>query len=514
MIRRSLILFVGLCVAPCLLLAQPVHLSPPLGAVLDNGCSTPPPYDNIVRNFEWSSVPAATAYNLYVIGPTASVPTINVVQPGTQHHSVTTSAYVAPPNAIGWRWKVRAMVGGVWGPYSAERTFNVEMVNTDCTQPEPVLSIDDASLLEGNTGGVDAVFTVTMTPARPETVSVFALTAPLGAVAGVDFSTTGPLLLTFSPGETTKTFPVPVLGDLLAEGSETFQVTLYNPANGTLGDAVGVGTIVDNDAARAFVSSSGSNAGACSIQTTPCATIAAAIAQVATDGEIIVLTPGEYEMAPLVISKGVKVTSPSGTVAFIRQPITVNAPGARVILRGLTIKGAGTGDGITLTAAGALLIEETTVDGWATGLKVAAGSASFVAVANSAFISNTSGLQLGAGGTNRVSIEGTRFEGNGLGVSAASGAVLVRESSFVGQVTAGILVNGGSAHIHRSEFSQNSTGVSALSGGAVRIARSRVFGNITGLSAAAGSTFESLGTNVIRGNGTNTTGTITTLTEQ
>jgi hypothetical protein len=41
-----------------------------------------------------------------------------------------------------------------------------------------------------------------------------------------------------------------------------------------------------------------------------------------------------------------------------------------------------------------------------------------------------------------------------------------------------------------------------------------VFGNSTGLADAAGSTFQSGGTNVIRGNGTNTTGTITPAPEQ
>lgn len=266
-------------------------------------------------------------------------------------------------------------------------------------------------------------------------------------------------------------------------------------------------------ASRVFVSSSGHDVNACADQTAPCRNLAEGLDQVAADGEVIVLTPGEYETAPLVITKGVRLTSPSGTVAFVRQPIVLNAPGGRIVLRGLTLKGAGGGDGITLTAADSLSIEETTIDRWGNGLSIAPGSASFVSVTNSIFIANSVGLTLPSGGTNRVSIEGARFEGNGTGLSALSGAFAVRESSFVGHATTGITIGPGSIDIQRSEFSLNTTGVSALSGGMVRIGRSRVFGNTTGLSAEGGSTFVSSGRNAIRGNTANTSGTITTTPE-
>jgi len=264
---------------------------------------------------------------------------------------------------------------------------------------------------------------------------------------------------------------------------------------------------------RVFVSSSGNDANLCSDQLAPCRTLSEAIAQVMTDGEVIVLKPGEYETAPLVITKGVKVTSPSGTVAFVRQPITINAPGGRVALRGLTLKGNGTGDGITLAAASSLSVEETTFDRWATGLRLGTGSLSFVGVTNSVFTANMSGVQLGGGGTNGVSIEGTRFERNGTGLSISGGSFFVRESSFVGNTVAGATIDGGSAEIGRSEFMLNDIGVNALSGGTVRLGRSVVFGNTTGLFAAGGSTVESSGTNVIRGNGTDTSGTITVTPE-
>ena len=265
---------------------------------------------------------------------------------------------------------------------------------------------------------------------------------------------------------------------------------------------------------RVFISSSGNDANVCSNQLAPCRNISEGIAQVQADGEIIILKPGEYETAPLVIPKGLKITSPSGTVAFVRQPITINAPGGRVVLRGLTLKGNGAGDGITLVAASSLSVEETTFDRWANGLNVGAASGSFVSLSNVAFIANTSGLLVAAGGTNRIAVEGTRFERNGTGLLIHSGALFLRESSLVGNTAAGLSIDGGTADVQRSEVAFNNVGVNTLTGGTVRIARSRVFGNTTGLSAAGGSTLASSGTNVVRRNTTNTTGTITAIPEQ
>ena len=41
--------------------------------------------------------------------------------------------------------------------------------------------------------------------------------------------------MTFAPGETSKSFAVPVAGDLVFEGDETFAVTLASPVNADLG---------------------------------------------------------------------------------------------------------------------------------------------------------------------------------------------------------------------------------------------------------------------------------------
>jgi hypothetical protein len=53
--------------------------------------------------------------------------------------------------------------------------------------------------------------------------------------------------MVFAAGETTKTISVPVLEDLIYEGTETFNVNLSNPSNATISDGQGIGTILDND---------------------------------------------------------------------------------------------------------------------------------------------------------------------------------------------------------------------------------------------------------------------------
>ena|GEM_PF-952476 len=379
----------------------------------------------------------------------------------------------------------------------------------------PTLSINDTALTEGNSGTSAATFTVSLSALSGKAVGVSYATADGTALAGRDYvAKSGSLNI--PAGSPSQTLTVLVNGDLGVEIDETFLVNLSSPTNATILDGQGVGTINDNDVpgARTFASSSGNDANDCTLLTTPCRSIGQAIFQVAASGEVIVISPGEYEAAALTITKSVKVTSPSGTVAFVRQPITINAPGHRVALRGLTLKGTGAGNSITLTAADSLSIEECAIDRWAAGLDIGAGSGSQVSLLNSVFMANTSGVVVAAGGTNAIAVEGSRFERNGTGILAHSGSLSVRESSFIGHSAAGLMVDGGSVDIQRSEFTLNNIGVNALAGGTVRIGRSRVFGNTTGLSAAGGSTFESSGTNVVRRNTTNTTGTITAVPEQ
>ena len=110
----------------------------------------------------------------------------------------------------------------------------------------PSVSINSVTLAEGNSGSKNATFTVTLSAASSQTVSVPFSTANGTATAGSDYTaTTG--TVTFAPGTVSQSINVPVLGDTVAEPDETFSVNLGTPTNAVLGNATGTGTILNDD---------------------------------------------------------------------------------------------------------------------------------------------------------------------------------------------------------------------------------------------------------------------------
>ncbi len=108
------------------------------------------------------------------------------------------------------------------------------------------LTIADLSVMEGDSGTTDAVFTVTLSPASSQSVTVNYATSADTAVANNDYDTTSGQL-TFAPGETSQTITVTVNGDTDDEPDETFTVNLSNASNADIIDGTAVGTIVDDD---------------------------------------------------------------------------------------------------------------------------------------------------------------------------------------------------------------------------------------------------------------------------
>ncbi len=95
-------------------------------------------------------------------------------------------------------------------------------------------------------GGV-ATIQVTLNRPAPNFVSVKYATSDGSAVAGSDYTTVGSLLV-FAPGETSKSFTVPILNDALHEATETILLTLSDPTNAILGGKRSVTlSILDDD---------------------------------------------------------------------------------------------------------------------------------------------------------------------------------------------------------------------------------------------------------------------------
>jgi hypothetical protein len=112
--------------------------------------------------------------------------------------------------------------------------------------PPPVLTVANITVLEGDSGFTEAVFTLELSTESERTAQVTYATTPGSASAGADFTpVTG--TVTFAPGVTRQTVRVNVLGDLLNEEDETFFLTLGTATALTLGATQIMATITDND---------------------------------------------------------------------------------------------------------------------------------------------------------------------------------------------------------------------------------------------------------------------------
>jgi hypothetical protein len=108
------------------------------------------------------------------------------------------------------------------------------------------VSIGDATRTEGNSGTVNAAFTLTLSHAVNVDVTVHYDTANITAAAGSDYTAASGNVI-IPAGQTTATFTVAVKGDRLPEPTETFAVNLSAVGNVIIADGQGIGTIVDNE---------------------------------------------------------------------------------------------------------------------------------------------------------------------------------------------------------------------------------------------------------------------------
>ena len=110
----------------------------------------------------------------------------------------------------------------------------------------PNLSIGSVSLNEGNSGTTAFNFTVSLSAATTQSVTVNYATADSTANAPTDYQTASGTL-TFAPGEISKTVTVLVNGDTTIEPNETFTVNLSGATNAIITGGTGTGTIINDD---------------------------------------------------------------------------------------------------------------------------------------------------------------------------------------------------------------------------------------------------------------------------
>jgi hypothetical protein len=266
----------------------------------------------------------------------------------------------------------------------------------------------------------------------------------------------------------------------------------------------------------------------CSDVTTPCRTFTGAVGQVDPGGEVIVLNSGSY--GGTSITKSVKINVPNGVVAFAASPFTIDAAASDVVvLRGLTLKAftPGVGIGILFNTAASLHVERCVLDGWNVGVDFAAAGKLYL---NDTVVRNASGAGVivsASVGTAAASIERVRLEGNGApnnecGLAVRDGGrASLRDSEASGNVfgLCAQVLSGGMASLNVQDAlvaNNAQDGIACLNGAGAtaRASSAIVTENGTGLRQASGCLFESLGNNLVRGNLTNTVGTITIIAGQ
>ncbi|MEA2176201.1 MAG: hypothetical protein QOD00_3793 [Blastocatellia bacterium] len=112
--------------------------------------------------------------------------------------------------------------------------------------PLPALSINDATVTEGDAGTVNLVFNVAMSTASNRNVIVDYYSSGKSAKGGADYIPVSGKL-NFAPGETTKSISVIVKTDTINELDESFNLLLANPLNATIARSQGTGTIINDD---------------------------------------------------------------------------------------------------------------------------------------------------------------------------------------------------------------------------------------------------------------------------
>jgi hypothetical protein len=108
------------------------------------------------------------------------------------------------------------------------------------------LSINDVTVIEGDSLTKDAVFDVSAFGVTDRVITLNYTTLDNTAIAGIDYLARGGNL-TFPSGASLARITVPVIGDKRNEADETFQVLLSGVQNARIVDNLGIGTIRDND---------------------------------------------------------------------------------------------------------------------------------------------------------------------------------------------------------------------------------------------------------------------------
>lgn len=268
---------------------------------------------------------------------------------------------------------------------------------------------------------------------------------------------------------------------------------------------------------KTFVAMTGNDANDCHISR-PCHTVYRAYNQTFSGGEVVCLDASSLDSS-WNITKPITISCEDGSL----YGLTVNiVAGQRVVLRGLVLNGGG-GNAVNIPGAGTVVLDHLRIGGGqGSAVRAAPNGPLNLTVSNSiitgAGIGTTygAGLQVlpAAGGTAQVTLDHVVISANPFGVafdgSGSTGGInaTIKDSVFSGNNQDGIVATTTSGHapigvlISNSTSSNNGFGVRSIGQNVtVRVKGSEIIGNGTGMAASGGGALLSLGSNVVRANG-------------
>jgi hypothetical protein len=285
-------------------------------------------------------------------------------------------------------------------------------------------------------------------------------------------------------------------------------------------------------ATRTWVSGVGDDVNPCS-RTAPCKTFAGAISKTAAGGEINCLDPGGYGTVTITKSLTIDCTGTFGSTLnsggingiVVNDSLSASPNTSDVILRGLSINGAGTTpglNGIRFISGRSLFLQDIFIQNQNSGAGISfqPGSAAELHANNVSITDGNNGIVIqptGAGGSAKVTLSNVRVHNNsasGLRIDSTGNtsgngiAVEARLSEFNGNTAGGIAVanpagtNSITLMVVDSVVANNLAGGVITNGPAIqtRIGNTTITGNTLGILAAGGSSITSFATNQNFGN--------------
>jgi hypothetical protein len=151
-------------------------------------------------------------------------------------------SFIVPTNAAGKLVKVALTIKAGGGSATKVASYKV------ATAPQPLVSVSDASVVEGSAKTTPISFTLSLSTATTRAVTVRFATVDGTATAPSDYVAASGTV-TFQPGTRVDRVTIDVVGDTAIEPDETFGLELSGAVGATIARGTATGTITNDDTA-------------------------------------------------------------------------------------------------------------------------------------------------------------------------------------------------------------------------------------------------------------------------